>query len=73
MPAPRTRAVEPGSGAARFTAWMATERGSRSAAASKDMLSGSLLAMSQSPPTEMIECLGGQVVTSTWVGFKTHL
>ncbi len=42
--APMTRAVEPGVGCARFTAWMATDNGSRSAAASKEMLSGSLRA-----------------------------
>lgn len=43
VPAPMTRAVDPGEiGAARFVAWMATERGSRSAAASKEICSGSL-------------------------------
>ena len=36
VPAPITRAVEPGAGLARFTAWMATDKGSRRAAASKD-------------------------------------
>jgi hypothetical protein len=38
----RTRAEEPGVGWARLTAWMATDRGSRRAAASKEILSGSL-------------------------------
>jgi hypothetical protein len=37
VPAPITRAVEPGTGLARFTAWMATERGSRRAAASEEI------------------------------------
>jgi hypothetical protein len=36
VPAPMTRAVEPGVGAARLTEWMATERGSRRAAASNE-------------------------------------
>ena len=36
VPAPITRAVEPGAGEARLREWIATERGSRSAAASKD-------------------------------------
>lgn len=43
MPAPRTRAVAPGSGRARLRAWMATERGSSRAAASKEMWAGSLV------------------------------
>lgn len=42
VPAPRTRAVEPGVGVALLTAWMATDRGSRSAAASNEISSGSL-------------------------------
>lgn len=42
MPAPITRAVEPGSGLARFTAWIATDSGSRRAAASNETLSGNL-------------------------------
>lgn len=42
VPAPITRAVEPGVGAARLTAWIATERGSRRAAASKETWSGIL-------------------------------
>lgn len=42
VPAPMTRAVEPGVGLARFTAWMATDKGSRRAAASKETWSGSL-------------------------------
>jgi hypothetical protein len=42
VPAPMTRAVEPGAGAARLRECIATESGSNSAAASKDMWSGSL-------------------------------
>jgi len=42
VPAPIMRAVEPGNGLARLTAWMATERGSRRAAALKEILSGIL-------------------------------
>lgn len=42
VPAPITRAVEPGMGAARLREWIATLRGSRRAAASKEMLFGSL-------------------------------
>ena len=42
MPAPMTSAVEPGVGDARFREWIATESGSRRAAASKETLSGIL-------------------------------
>ena len=42
VPAPMTRAVEPGVTEARLREWMATERGSRRAAASKEILLGSL-------------------------------
>lgn len=42
MPAPRTRAVEPGRMPALFAAWIATDSGSSKAAASKKMWSGSL-------------------------------
>lgn len=42
MPAPITRAVEPGAGEARFKEWMATESGSKRAAASNETLSGIL-------------------------------
>lgn len=43
VPAPITRAVLPGVGEARFREWIATERGSRREAASKETLSGILL------------------------------
>jgi hypothetical protein len=42
VPAPMTSAVEPGAGEARFRAWIATDRGSRRAAASNEMCAGSL-------------------------------
>jgi hypothetical protein len=42
VPAPITRAVEPGAGRARLREWMATESGSRRAAASKETWSGIL-------------------------------
>jgi hypothetical protein len=42
VPAPITRAVEPGEGEARFRLCIATERGSRRAAASKETVSGIL-------------------------------
>lgn len=48
MPAPRTRAVEPDVIEAREVEWMATERGSRRAAAAKDIESGSLRVVSAS-------------------------
>jgi hypothetical protein len=38
-----TSAVEPGAGEARLREWIATERGSRRAAASKEMWSGNLV------------------------------
>jgi hypothetical protein len=43
VPAPITRAVEPGAGRARLREWMATESGSRRAAASKETWSGILV------------------------------
>lgn len=47
MPAPRTRAEVPEVTAARVTAWMATERGSRRAAAAKETVEGSLGSVSE--------------------------
>lgn len=47
VPAPSTRAVEPVSGCARFLACIATDSGSRRAAASNEMFSGSLLSAGQ--------------------------
>jgi hypothetical protein len=47
VPAPITRAVEPGTGEARLREWIATERGSRRAAASKETLSGILCSKHQ--------------------------
>lgn len=47
VPAPRTRAEVPEVTAARVTAWMATERGSRRAAAAKETVSGSLGGVSE--------------------------
>ena len=59
MPAPMTSAVEPGVGAARFREWIATESGSRSAAASKETWSGilRLRLVNSSEPLEVEDLL----------------
>ena len=50
VPAPMTSAVEPGTGEARFREWIATDSGSRSAAASKETWSGILNLRSMGNP-----------------------
>ena len=67
VPAPSTKAVEPGAGLARLTACIPTERGSRRAAASKEILSGSLQAVSivvatQNPEISLLVTPDGRVI-----------